>query len=345
MQESQAMSAPTSATTAFTGDAVRRALEVARFAPSAHNTQPWRVALDAGRLVIGVDPRRHLAHSDPLERDLRLAMGGFVDAVTMALRSEGVGAALVEGPPGAFATLAPDGAVDRGQAAKAVSLLRRRQTSRLAYSPRAIEPATLEALATAARSNGLLLHAVPRGTSERAKIDGWFFAAAREAWLDPRAVAELRRWVRLDPEGARAPADGLSTHCLGLGTREALAMRVALADAPWRAAAAAFLAPTLAEALAETEARDVSRAPFLALLVTDQGRAAAAGAGLLRTWLAATELGLALHPISVLLDRRGWEVARHLGVKTEQLAFACRLGRSAPPPRAGRLPVDRFAKV
>jgi hypothetical protein len=89
----------------------------------------------------------------------------------------------------------------------------------------------------------------------------------------------------------------------------------------------------------------VTASPFVAILVAEQAGAVAAGAGLLRTWLAATSLGLALHPISVLLDRRGWELARHLGVATGRLVFACRLGRSAPPPRAGRLPVERFAKL
>ena len=323
--------------------AVSRALDLARFAPSAHNTQPWRVGLSGERLVVDVDPRRHLAHADPLARDLHLAMGGFVEALAIALRAEGVATIPAEAPAGAFAALAPGGACP--PAPKPASLLRRRQTSRLAYSPRAPEPAAIDALAAAARASGLSLHAVPRGTPERARLDDWFFAATRESWLDARALAELRTWVRFDPEGARAPEDGLSTHGLGLGILDGLGVILAAQEAPWRAASKLFLAPFLAEQLARGETREVAAAPFLALLVADREGAAAAGAGLLQVWLAVTDLGLAIHPVSALLDRRGWEVARHLGVPTGRLMFACRLGRSAPPPRAGRRPVESFAKL
>jgi nitroreductase len=336
MAESRAMAG-------FEGETVKRALAIARFAPSAHNTQPWRVSREGDRLVIGVDPRRHLAHSDPLARDLHLALGGFVEAITLALAAEGVAAAAVDPPAGAFAALEHAGS--RGRDAGPISLLRRRQTSRLAYSPRPLEAAAVDALAAAARAHGISLHAAARGTAERAKLDAWFFAATRESWLDARAVAELRAWMRLDPEGARAPEDGLSTHCLGLGTADGIGASLAVRAWPWRAAGAVFLAPLLAERLAASEARDVAEAPFLGLLVADRAGAAAAGAGLLRVWLAATELGLAIHPISVLIDRRGWEVARHLGVPADRVMFAFRLGRSAPPPRSGRLPVERFARV
>jgi hypothetical protein len=328
----------------FAVETVRRALELARLAPSAHNTQPWRVTTHEGRLVIGVDPRRHLTHSDPMQRDLRLAMGGFVEALRIALRHEGAIAGPTDAPAGAFAALAFEGSCARE--VKETSLLRRRQTSRLAYSPREPDAAAVDALAAAARKEGLALHVAARGTPDRGKLDGWFFAATREAWLDPASLAELRTWVRFDPEGVRPPTDGLSTHCLGLGTLDGLGVLLAVQAAPWRAAAAAFVAPFAAESLARSETRQVAEAPFVALLVADkEGDAAASGAGLLRVWLAATELGLAIHPISALLDRRGWEVARHLGVGTGRLMFACRLGRSAPPPRAGRLPVDRFARL
>jgi hypothetical protein len=59
-------------------------------------------------------------------------------------------------------------------------------------------------------------------------------------------------------------------------------------------------------------------------------------------WLAATRLGLALAPMSGLLDRRGWELGRALGASPTRLVTAFRLGRSAPAPRSGRRAVARF---
>src|SRR5262245_28606056 len=87
--------AESAAVQGFAREVVRRALDLARFAPSAHNTQPWRVSSVEGALVVGVDPRRHLEHGDPNKRDLDLALGGFVEAIAIALRSEGVGAAAI----------------------------------------------------------------------------------------------------------------------------------------------------------------------------------------------------------------------------------------------------------
>src|SRR4051812_18680510 len=107
----------------FAAETMRRALDLARFAPSAHNTQPWRVTTDAGRLVVSVDPRRRLANSDPLDRDLHLGLGGFVEALTIALRGEGVVAAAVDPPAGAFAALGFEGACEASL--KVPSLLRR----------------------------------------------------------------------------------------------------------------------------------------------------------------------------------------------------------------------------
>ena len=155
-------------------------------------------------------------------------------------------------------------------------------------------------------------------------------------------MAELARWVRIDPEGARRPEDGLSTHCLGLSPAETLGMATALRPGLWRAAHATFVAPLVAAALARAETRAFEEAPFLGVLVAP-GEAGAAGAGLLHVWLAATRVGVSLAPASVLLDRRGWELGRHLGVSPTRLVAAFRLGRSAPAPRSGRRAVSRFA--
>ncbi|HVE85842.1 MAG TPA: hypothetical protein VND93_23465, partial [Myxococcales bacterium] len=73
------------------------------------------------------------------------------------------------------------------------------------------------------------------------------------------------------------------------------------------------------------------------------GDAGEQGAALLRVWLEATRLRLALHPLSVLLDRRGWELGKALGCSPRQLVLAFRLGRSVPPPRSGRREVQAFA--
>jgi hypothetical protein len=319
---------------------VEAALKLASRAPSAHNTQPWQVDLQGDRLQVRADPGRWLRHGDPLRRDLQLSLGAFVEALQLSLGGQGLGYDRDAPDRGAFATLRPTAAGAKPDRL-ALSLLRRRQTSRLGYSPRPPEREPLEALVAAARAAGLELHLVPRGSGERAELDRLCWAAARESWLDARAVAELRGWIRFDPEGTLKPADGLSTHCLALGPAETAAMLLLLRPGFWRAAKAIYAAPVLAGRLARQEVGPVEAAPVLGVLVAP-GPAGEAGGGLLRIWLEATRLGLALAPNSAVLDRRGWELGRWLGVAPGRLVSVFRLGRSAPPPWSQRRPVASF---
>jgi hypothetical protein len=147
--------------------------------------------------------------------------------------------------------------------------------------------------------------------------------------------------VRADFEGLRTPVDGLSTHCLGLGLAESLGLMAVLRPGLWRGLTRAYAAPFLAETLAQEDVRCLDQAAALGLVVAPRA-AGQSGGPLLRFWLEATRLGVAAHPVSVLLDRRGWEVGRALGVDPRQIVMALRLGKSAPPPRSGRRPVERF---
>ncbi len=320
--------------------ALQEALQLAVLAPSAHNTQPWRVTVSGDRVELSVDPSRTLPHSDPASRDLHLAMGAFAEALAIGLCSVGARAATIDAGPGAWAAFRLSAGDVAGR--EEASLLRRRQTSRIAYSPRPLETATLGKLAQAARAHGLELHLVPRGADGHAALREQLAAASRESWLDTRAVKELGAWVHADVEGLHTPAEGLSTHCLALGIPQSLALMVALRPALWRGLHRVYAAPFLAERLAAEDVRSFEQSAAVALLIAP-GVDGRSGGAMLRFWLELTRLGIAAHPLSVLLDRRGWEVGRMVGVDPRRIRMALRLGKSAPPPRSGRRPVERFA--
>lgn len=323
-------------------DSLKRALDLARLAPSAHNTQPWRVERTDDVISVHRDDTRHLAHGDPLRRDQSLGLGGFCEALRIGAAAQSLTLEPHEPVGGAFASFrVTSGATPDLEAA---SLVRRRQSSRLAYSPRPIATGLLESLEAKAKAHGLGLHLVTSDSAERKSFHAWLAAASRESWLDVRAVKELAGWVRFDPEGTRPPEDGLSTHCLALSVAEAAALKVLGRPGLWKALEKVYAAPLLAEELAKADVKQAEQAPCLAVL-TGPGPSHDTGAGLFQVWLESTRLGLAIHPISVLLDRRGWEVARHMGVAPRQLLLAFRLGHSVPPPRSGRRPVEAFARV
>ena len=318
----------------------RTLLELARWAPSAHNTQPWHATHDGKTLVVRADPTRTLARTDPTRRDLRLSLGGFVEAIRLAALAEGLALTITPGPDPDSTRLAVDGAAAANQ--QGASLLRQRQTSRLPYLLTPLTEPDLQPLHTVAQAHDLQLHLAPRGGSDHTNLSRWHTEAARAAWLDPAGVNELRHWFRIDPEGVRQPEDGLSSHCLNLSYPELAALTLLMSRRLRRLAHSARVAPWMAGALARGEAARFDQAPCIVVISSTQPHLQA-GAALLHLWLAAADARLAVHPVSVLLDHRGWEVSRHLGVPTAHLLAAWRIGRSAPAPRAGRRAVQDFA--
>lgn len=325
-------------------ESLLRALNLAARAPSPHNTQPWRVEQIDSRVDISLDPGRLLRHGDPARRDAGLALGAFGEALRIGLAVEGVAAEVVEHAPAERLRLELGRGEVISDAKLLASLVRRRQSSRLPYSPREPAVAELEALQRASATAGLELHLVPRGVPERLALRDWLFAASRESWLDLRATKELARWTKLDPEGLRAPEEGLSTHALGLTFAQSLALEALLQPAPWKLLGAAFAAPVLAGQLATAEVLQAEQAPLFGIWIA-QAPARDAGAALLRAWLEVARAGFSLHPVSVLLDRRGWELGRQLGLDPRRLAMVFRLGKSVPPPYSGRRPAERFARL
>ena len=54
---------------------MRNILELARRAPSVHNTQPWRWRIDGRLLELRADRSRQLRVADPLGRNLMISCG------------------------------------------------------------------------------------------------------------------------------------------------------------------------------------------------------------------------------------------------------------------------------
>ena len=59
-------------------------IEIARFAPSVHNTQPWRVSADADTIKVLLDPKHVLSDGDPTGRETIIGLGIFCEALRMA---------------------------------------------------------------------------------------------------------------------------------------------------------------------------------------------------------------------------------------------------------------------
>ena len=62
---------------------------VARWAPSKHNTQPWRFVLRGDTLEVWADPIRLLTMTDPHRREVTISCGAAVETACVAARAHG----------------------------------------------------------------------------------------------------------------------------------------------------------------------------------------------------------------------------------------------------------------
>ena len=184
--------------------AARRAAVRATLAPSVHNTQPWRFALNGRGVELYADPRRRLTILDPSGRQMTISCGcalftlrtslaaaAFeVDVDRRADPSEENRIARVEVVGAREGALDPIAALD--------PLIELRHTNRRRFSDDEVPAEVVDDLVAAAAAEGARLHVV-HGEDERISLAGLCQRADAEQNLDPAYRAELRRWTTDDP--------------------------------------------------------------------------------------------------------------------------------------------------
>jgi hypothetical protein len=298
---------------------------VVRRAPSAHNTQPWVLSYRTDEVGIGVDPARSLPDSDPTGRDLELGLGAFVESCLIAAAAAGSAVTAVADPGRTAIRLVTADTVYATPFT--VADLEARRVARGRYLPGAVPPAVLVSLEPG------LVHVPARElAADLAVADRWLFGT-------PAVARELRDWLRLHPRHPRYALDGLTDRALALSGVEAGLLAAALRSLP--------LTRRLGlPALLAAGSRGLLRYDGSVLVLTGApgGDRVAAGRRLLRTWLALARHGLAVHPLSQLVDcpataARLRDRVRADGGGAEPLAVF-RVGRPrAEPARSARLPV------
>ncbi|MFF4875281.1 hypothetical protein [Micromonospora sp. NPDC000668] len=250
---------------------------VCRRAPSAHNTQPWRPEYRADEIIIGVDPARRLPDSDPTGRDLALGIGAFVETCLIVSAELGLTVTAAPGP-----RLIP--AANRYATPFTIADVEARRVARGPYAPGYVDAAVIADLGPG------IAHVPTRDLApDLAVADRWLFGT-------PAVAVELRDWLRLSPHHPRYHLDGLTDRALTLSRYEARVLSAALRAYPVtrRLGLPALLAAS---------GRGLLRCDgSILVLLADGDDHIAAGRRLLRTWLTLARHGLAVHPLSQLID-------------------------------------------
>ena len=199
------------------GSAPLTAAEIARYvvtaaawAPSVHNTQPWRFTADGHQISLHADASRQLTVADSDGREMMISCGAALFTARLALRSLGyLPQTLVlpdQGQPVLVARVSWGAQAARtGFEQRLFAQVRHRRTHRGGFDPVPLPTGTLAALREGAARYGAMLRIVA-DDGRRAALAEAVAVAERTQRLDAGRVAELAMWA---PGPGSARDDGV----------------------------------------------------------------------------------------------------------------------------------------
>jgi nitroreductase len=311
------------------------AARVGGYAPSIHNTQPWRWRVDGAVLELYAEPTRQLAASDPNGRLMVVSCGAALHHARTALAAGGW-VIVVErfpdpGQPNLLARLAVTGRVEpTPDAARALQTVQLRHTDRRPVADKPVELAAIDAIRAAVEAEQTWLHTLrPDDVLDLAS------AADRAQTLeefDPQWREEIEYWAG----GARDS---------GLGVPDSAIPR----DSPQTTVPGRDFGRS--GELAMSAGHD--RAAVYGILFGAQDAAPAwlvAGEALSSAWLTAIEHGVSVLPMSATVEVDATRaVLRRLVSQLGEPLLVVRFGVADPdqaaPTATPRLPAEQTIEI
>lgn len=292
----------------------------AGLAPSTHNTQPARWALDTGGATLFCDTECGLPVGDPEGRDAALSCGAALEAMVLALSAEGVGAEV---------ELAEDARFAPGNGLETVAHLRfidgvehglhRQLEHRFTWRGR-FDAAPLELYGWTRPDARLVLD--DKGRKWLAERNDW---ASLQIMRDRAFRRELLDWMRLSPGHPRNGVDGMNRDAMNMPGPVAFGTPLVLGPL-WPVLDKAGLTAGLT-----AEAAATLSAPVIALFHRPRGESPVeSGRAYLRMCLEAASLGMAGWPMAALSDHpvTNGEICTRFGIAPDRrLVQAIRFGK------------------
>ena len=326
----------------------RTLLETARYAPSPHNVQPWRLRVlldDTADLFI--EKHRTLPKEDPTGSFIILSMGIFIEALSIVAENsslklsyqlhkspaeftpEHIAKAESELLP--FARLTLEKGLSESVYSNALFVTRR--TSRVSYRPEPIPDAAVEALSKLAHTWGQTYKQVTAPETIEKILKRNIEAVFEDLNVRPYHD-EIVEWFRFTARSARATRDGLDYRCMN-------SSRISF----WLAARVPQLLqfPLTRPVLEKVYRRQLGDVPTIGMLAGPFWAPESAfetGRFLMRFWLELAKRDLYIHPFGNLVTNKPaaeW-CLQLLNVPQVWLIF--RIGFSSAPPRSYRRTVE-----
>jgi len=193
-----------------TEEVTRYVVAAAVWAPSVHNTQPWRFNAGGPQIILHADAERQLRAADPDGREMMISCGAALFTARLALRSLGYLPETEVLPDLGQPLLAARVSWARRAARtefeqRLFGQVRQRRTHRGGFDPVPLPPGLLATLREGAARYGAMLRIVA-DDGRRAALAAAVQAAEHAQRLDSEHVRELARWA---PEPGSARTDGV----------------------------------------------------------------------------------------------------------------------------------------
>ncbi|QEV72880.1 nitroreductase [Streptomyces chartreusis] len=304
-----------------------------------HNAQPWQFRYHRSRHTFEVraDFERAMPHSDPAGRSLHLGCAAALLNLRVAVAYEGRHPETRLLPDAADRELLAtvrltDLAPDTSALAALYPAIHQRHSSRAPFEETEIPRTVQDALAEAARQEGVVL-SFPISWHLEGVLETIQEAEARNI-TDPGSEQDLERWTRIAASPADAPVEGVPQYAFGPRKRGG--------KAPMRDFAGH-------RQVADRDAADFERNPQLALLSTPHDRPEdwlRAGQAMQRVLLLATLQGLAASFVSQPLEWNDlrWPL-RDPVTGTGHPQMMLRLGYGPKGPGTPRRPVSEVLDI
>ncbi len=192
------------------------AAEAARWAPSIHNSQPWRLRRLPAGLGVVEDPSRAVPVIDPQGRDRTISCGAALLNAGVALRALGYAVEVSTLPdpaePGLVGTVQALGrSAPTAADADLARMIPLRHTHRRVYRSHAVAEEDLLDLRQAVSAEGARLSVAD--AAARRRLAHLLRRAVRAQAADPELRGEVEQWVRRDADGGAV--DGIPSSALG----------------------------------------------------------------------------------------------------------------------------------
>ena len=342
---------PDSAVAAWRGpgaetDVRRWALAHALLAPNPHNLQPWLADLRvASQITLSLDPARQLPQTDPYGRQIVMGAGAFLELLAQAAAERGFRAEIAlfpAGEPGeridgrAFAVVKFEPDANAVRDPLFAHVLNRR-TDRRAYDPsRPVTAAQASALQAATAGLPVRFGLAGAAASDAARVEA-IRAIAREAWkIELTTPATMMESMRL----LRFGSSEIDRHRDGIAITSPMLVTLAKLGFINREEFPAPDSSATQQQIAGFDAATASTPAYLWLVTEGNSRRQQidAGRAYVRVNLAATALGLSVHPNEQALQeypqvQKPFDAVHRLldaPRPTHTVQMLARLGHAAP---------------